>query len=89
MPDNLTPQPWWAAVFGGLLFTVRWLVGVGASSAKETIKTQKQVLERLTKRVEKLEETEAEKDKIIEELRRQNTMLREALTKSGIEIPAG
>ncbi|WP_336947504.1 hypothetical protein [Asaia sp. HN010] len=83
MPDNLTPQPWWVAVLGGLLFTIRWLIGFGASSAKATIESQRQDLDRLNARVDKLEEREKEYIVLIEELRKQNAMLREGLTRSG------
>ena len=79
MPDNLTPQPWWVAVLGGLLFTIRWLIGFGASSAKATIESQRQDLDRLNDRVDRLEEREKEYLALIEELRAQNAMLREAL----------
>ncbi|MDL2172055.1 hypothetical protein [Asaia sp. HumB] len=87
MPDNLTPQPWWVAVIGGLLFTIRWLIGFGASSAKATIESQRQDLDRLNARVDKLEEREEENLSLIEELRAQNTILREALGRAGIALP--
>jgi len=81
MPENLTPQPWWVAVIGGLLFTIRWLIGFGASSAKATIESQRQDIDRLNARVDKLEEREREYLELIEELRAQNVLLREALSK--------
>lgn len=87
MPDNLTPQPWWVAVIGGLLFTIRWLIGFGASSAKATIESQRQDLDRLNARVDKLEEREEENLSLIEELRAQNAILREALGRAGIALP--
>lgn len=80
MPENLTPQPWWVAVLGGLLFTIRWLIGFGASSAKATIESQRQDIDRLNARVDKLEEREREYLELIEELRAQNVLLREALS---------
>ncbi|GAB6854153.1 hypothetical protein [Asaia astilbis] len=89
MPENLTPQPWWVAVFGGLMFTIRWLIGLGASSAKGTIETQKQALDQLNDRVAKLEKSEAEKQALIDELRKQNAMLREALGRAGVDLPPG
>lgn len=79
MPENLTPQPWWVAVIGGLLFTIRWLIGFGASSAKATIESQREDLDRLNTRVDRLEEREREYLKLIEELRKQNGLLQEAL----------
>ena len=86
MPENLTPQPWWVAVLGGLLFTIRWLIGFGASSAKATIESQRQDLVRLNARVDKLEEREKEYLALIEELRAQNELLRETLARAGIAI---
>jgi len=86
MPDNLTPQPWWVAVLGGLLFTIRWLIGFGASSAKATIESQRQDLDRLNDRVDRLEEREKEYLALIEELRAQNELLRETLARAGIAI---
>ncbi|CDG41297.1 hypothetical protein ASAP_3252 [Asaia bogorensis] len=83
MPENLTPQPWWVAVLGGLLFTIRWLIGFGASSAKATIESQRQDLDRLNARVDRLEEREKEYLALIEELRKQNAILREALGDRG------
>lgn len=82
MSDPLQPQPWWVAVAGTLLFTVRWLIGVGASSARATIEAQKEDLARLNARVDKLEEREEDYLALIEELRRQNAMLREALERA-------
>ena len=79
MPENLTPQPWWVAVIGGLLFTIRWLIGFGASSSKATIASQQEEIDRLNARVDRLEEREKEYLALIEELRAQNAMLREAL----------
>ena len=81
MPENLTPQPWWVAVIGGLLFTIRWLIGFGALSAKATIESQRQDIDRLNARVDRLEEREREYLELIEELRAQNVLLREALSK--------
>ncbi|GBQ86787.1 hypothetical protein [Asaia krungthepensis] len=88
MPENITPQPWWVAVVGGVLFTVRWLIGFGASSAKATIESQRQDLDRLNARVDKLEEREEENLQLIEELRAQNAMLRAALGQAGLTLPA-
>ncbi|WP_025884718.1 hypothetical protein [Asaia prunellae] len=87
MPDNLTPQPWWAALVGGMLFTIRWLIGFGASSAKATIESQRQDLDRLNARVDKLEEREKEYLALIDELRTQNAMLRKAMGRAGVIIP--
>jgi len=87
MPENLTPQPWWVAVLGGLLFTVRWLIGFGASSAKATIESQKEDLNRLNARVDRLEEREKEYLALIEELRAQNGLLRKALDGRGAREP--
>lgn len=81
MPENLTPQPWWVAVLVGLLFTVRWLIGFGASSARATIESQRKDLDRLNARVDKLEEREREYLELIEELRAQNGLLRAALNR--------
>lgn len=83
MPDNLTPQPWWVAVIGGLLFTIRWLIGFGASSAKATIESQRQDLDRLNARVDKLEEREKDYLALIEELRTQNELLRQSIINIG------
>ncbi|NVN03873.1 MULTISPECIES: hypothetical protein [Asaia] len=79
MPENLTPQPWWVAVIGGLLFTIRWLIGFGASSSKATIASQQEEIDRLNTRVDKLEAREEVNLELIEELREQNGLLREAL----------
>ncbi|MDL2169694.1 MULTISPECIES: hypothetical protein [Asaia] len=79
MPENLTPQPWWVAVLGGLLFTIRWLIGFGASSAKVTIASQQEEIARLNARVDKLEAREKVNLELINELRAQNVLLREAL----------
>ncbi|GBQ14701.1 hypothetical protein [Swaminathania salitolerans] len=87
MPENLTPQPWWVAAVGALLFTVRWLIGFGASSAKATIESQKQDLARLNARVDKLEEREKEYLALIEELRAQNGLLRDALRRQEAVAP--
>ena len=81
MPENLTPQPWWVAVLGGLLFTIRWLIGFGASSAKATIESQRQDLDRLNARVDRLEEREKGYLALIEELRAQNRLLRKSLNR--------
>ncbi|WP_222547523.1 hypothetical protein [Asaia lannensis] len=88
MSDEFQPQPWWVAVFGGALFTVRWLIGFGAAGARHTINTQKEALARLNARVDKLEQREEENLRLIEELRQQNTLLREALCHTGIAIPS-
>ncbi|ETC99073.1 hypothetical protein [Asaia sp. SF2.1] len=79
MPENLTPQPWWVAVIGGLLFTIRWLIGFGASSSKATIASQQEEIDRLNARVDNLEAREKVNLELIEELREQNGLLREAL----------
>ena len=79
MPENLTPQPWWVAVIGGLLFTIRWLIGFGASSAKATIESQRLDLDRLNARVDNLEARAKVNLELIEELRAQNVLLQEAL----------
>ncbi|WP_438381828.1 hypothetical protein ABHV46_13135 [Asaia sp. BMEF1] len=81
MPENLTPQPWWAAVIGGLLFTIPWLIGFGASSSKATIASQQEEIDRLNARVDNLEAREKVNLELIEELRAQNVLLREALGK--------
>ncbi|NVN44984.1 hypothetical protein HW537_13910 [Asaia siamensis] len=85
MPENLTPQPWWVAVIGGLLFTIRWLIGFGASSAKATIASQQEEIDRLNARVDKLEEREKANVELIEELRVQNVLLRETLGRDAQE----
>ncbi|WP_336945662.1 hypothetical protein [Asaia sp. HN010] len=87
MPENMQPQPWWVAALGGVLFTIRWLVGFGASGARTTIEAQKESLLRLNARVEKLEQREDENLALIEELRTQNAMLRDALCRAGIPVP--
>ncbi|GBR07270.1 hypothetical protein HW511_11980 [Asaia siamensis] len=87
MPENLQPQPWWVAVIGGVLFTVRWLIGLGASGARATIEAQKETLARLNARVDKLEQREDENLTVIQELRTQNAMLRNALCRAGIHVP--
>lgn len=79
MPESITPQPWWVAVIGGLLFTIRWLIGFGASSARATIESQREDLDRLNARVDRLEAREKEYIALIEELRMQNSALRELL----------
>ena len=79
MPENLTPQPWWVAVIGGLLFTIRWLIGFGASSSKATIASQQEEIDRLNARVDNLEAREKVNLELIEELRVQNGLLLEAL----------
>ncbi|GBR18557.1 hypothetical protein [Asaia spathodeae] len=81
MPENLTPQPWWVAVIGGLLFTIRWLIGFGASSSKATIASQQEEIDRLNARVDRLEERERENMALIAEFRGQNGLLREALNR--------
>ncbi|MDL2171132.1 MULTISPECIES: hypothetical protein [Asaia] len=81
MPENLTPQPWWVAVIGGLLFTIRWLIGFGASSSKATIASQQEEIDRLNARVDNLEAREKVNLELIEELREQNGLLREALAR--------
>lgn len=86
MPDSLQPQPWWVAVIGGTLFTIRWLIGFGASNAKATIESQKQDLARLNSRVDRLERREAEYLALIGELRVQNAMLREALKSAQVSL---
>lgn len=88
MPENLTPQPWWVAVIGGLLFTIRWLIGFGASSSKATIASQQEEIDRLNARVDRLEEREREYLELIEELRAQNVLLREALGRAALEKSA-
>ncbi|WP_336946875.1 hypothetical protein [Asaia sp. HN010] len=88
MPENLTPQPWWVAVIGGLLFTIRWLIGFGASSAKATIDSQREDLDRLNARVDRLEEAEKENLAIIQELRAENAELRKMLNRT-LSIPDG
>ncbi|WP_438382022.1 hypothetical protein ABHV46_14220 [Asaia sp. BMEF1] len=87
MPENMQPQPWWVAALGGALFTVRWLVGFGASGARATIEAQKESLSRLNARVDKLEQREDENLALIEELRAQNAILRDALCCAGIPVP--
>ena len=82
MPENLTPQPWWVAVTGGLLFTIRWLIGFGASSSKATIASQQEEIDRLNARVDNLEAREKVNLELIEELREQNGLLREALRRA-------
>ncbi|WP_025840996.1 hypothetical protein [Asaia platycodi] len=79
MPENLPPQPWWVAVIGGLLFTIRWLIGFGASSSKATIASQQEEIDQLNARVDNLEAREKVNLELIEELRAQNGPLREAL----------
>lgn len=87
MPDSLQPQPWWAAILGGFLFTVRWLIGFGASNAKATIESQKQDIARLNDRVDRLEQREAGYLALIDELRAQNAVLRKALGQTEIVVP--
>lgn len=87
MADDFQPQPWWVAAFGGALFTVRWLIGFGAAGARHTINSQREALVRLDARVDKLEKREEQNLRLIEELRHQNGLLREALFRSGIAVP--
>lgn len=88
MPENLQPQPWWVAVLGGLLFTIRWLIGLGASGSRATIDAQKAALERLNARVDMLEKREDQNLALIGELRTQNALLRDALCRAGLDLPA-
>jgi len=87
MNEAYQPQPWWAAVVGGILFTIRWLIGFGASNARSTIASQREDLARLNARVDKLEQREEENLYLIEELRQQNSLLRDLLWRSGIAVP--
>ncbi|MDR6182246.1 hypothetical protein [Asaia bogorensis] len=86
MNEAYQPQPWWAAVVGGILFTIRWLIGFGASNARSTIASQREDLARLNARVDKLEQREEENLHLIEELRQQNALLRDLLWRSGIAV---
>lgn len=88
MSDSLQPQPWWAAVIGGVLFTIRWLVNVGASGSQTTIKSQAQDIERLNGRVSRLEQRAEQDAALIEELRSINAVLRQALIEAGVSLPA-
>ena len=81
------PQPWWAAVVGGILFTIRWLIGFGASNARTTIASQREDLVLLNARVDKLEQREEENLYRIAELRQQNSLLRAMPWRSGIAVP--
>ena len=87
MNEAYQPQPWWAAVVGGILFTIRWLIGFGASNARSTIASQREDLARLNARVDKLEQREEENLHLIEELRQQNALLRDLLWRSGVAVP--
>lgn len=87
MPESLQPQPWWAAIVGGGLFTIRWLIGFGAKGASTTIKSQQEEIARLNARVNRLEQRETDSLTLIEELRAQNAMLRKALRQAGIDVP--
>ncbi|MFW7267552.1 hypothetical protein ACMAUO_06220 [Gluconacetobacter sp. Hr-1-5] len=88
MSDPLTPQPWWAAVLGAILFTVRWLIGFGGRAAEAEIK-------RLSARVDKLEQQQATDAQMIATLRgqiaaldTQNALLRQQITMGGAQAVA-
>lgn len=88
MSDPITPQPWWVAVFGAGLFTVRWLIGFGGRAAEAEIK-------RLSDRVDKLEQQQAADALIITALRgqiaaldTQNALLRQQITMGGMQAVA-
>lgn len=68
-------------MIGGLLFTIRWLIGFGASSSKAIIASQQEEIDRLNARVDNLEAREKVNLELIEELREQNVLLREALSR--------
>ncbi|MFT8795157.1 MAG: hypothetical protein ABF839_06815 [Acetobacter orientalis] len=59
MQDPNVSQPsTWAAFFGaagGVLFTIRWLIGFGGKSAQATIKSQSAELTRLNKRMDEMQ----------------------------------
>ncbi|MBB2196542.1 hypothetical protein HLH44_03530 [Gluconacetobacter sp. 1c LMG 22058] len=88
MSDPVTPQPWWVAVLGAGLMTVRWLIGFGGRAAEAEIK-------RLSDRVDKLEQQQAADAQIITALRgqiaaldTQNALLRQQIALSGAQAAA-
>lgn len=76
MQDPSVSQPsTWAAFFGaagGVLFTIRWLIGFGGKSAQATIKSQADELTRLNKRLDVM-------DTKISEMQHENDALRRVL----------
>lgn len=79
MTDPITPQPWWAAAIGGVLFTIRWLIGFGARSSSQTIKSLIAENRRLSDRIEQLEERQRRAEQQIEELQVENDRLRKQM----------